>query len=125
MFLFAVDHDNEDFPVFESGAIMMYLAEKAGQLYPEDWNKRAEVNQWLFFMNGSSFMVRHTAPLHMTDFTPLIPELHTRFCGCEPENSPSRRRLCLRAYGQSHTKQILEYDLLSRFIDMATTSYVR
>jgi glutathione S-transferase len=48
----AVDHDNGDFPVFESGAIMMYLAEKAGQLYPSDYNKRAEVNQWLFFMNA-------------------------------------------------------------------------
>ena len=48
----AVDHDNADFPVFESGAIMMYLAEKAGKLYPEDWNKRSEVNQWMYFMNG-------------------------------------------------------------------------
>lgn len=49
----AVDHDNNDFPVFESGAIMMYLADKAGKLYPEEWNKRSEVNQWLFFMNGA------------------------------------------------------------------------
>ena len=48
----AVDHDNDDYPVFESGAIMMYLADKAGKLYPEEWNKRSEVNQWLFFMNG-------------------------------------------------------------------------
>lgn len=31
---------------------MMYLAEKAGKLYPEDWNKRSEVNQWMYFMNG-------------------------------------------------------------------------
>lgn len=33
---------------------MMYLAEKAGKLYPQDWNKRSEVNQWLFFMNAGA-----------------------------------------------------------------------
>ena len=29
----------------------MYLAEKAGQFYPSEWNKRSEVHQWLFFGN--------------------------------------------------------------------------
>lgn len=57
----AVDHDNNDYSVFESGAIMIYLADKAGSLYPEDWNKRSEVNQWLFFMNGVPLNAR---PLH-------------------------------------------------------------
>lgn len=31
---------------------MMYLADKAGQFYPAEWNKRSEVNQWLFFGNA-------------------------------------------------------------------------
>lgn len=54
----AVDHDNNDLPVFESGAVMMYLAEKAGKLYPSEWNKRTEVNQWMFFMNAG-VMLHH------------------------------------------------------------------
>jgi len=35
--------------VFESGAIMMYLAEKAGRFYPQVLRRRYEVNQWVLW----------------------------------------------------------------------------
>ena len=39
----------EPVALFESGAIMMYIAEKAGQFYPQDLRGRHEVNQWLIW----------------------------------------------------------------------------
>jgi glutathione S-transferase len=49
----AVDHDNDDYAVWESNAILMYLAEKAGnRFYPVLFSLRSEVHQWLFFQSA-------------------------------------------------------------------------
>ena len=48
-----VDHDppggGAPISIFESGAMMMYIAEKAGRFYPQDLRTRYEVNQWLIW----------------------------------------------------------------------------
>jgi GST-like protein len=41
--------DGKPLPLFESGAILLYLAEKTGQLLPADPARRYETIQWVFF----------------------------------------------------------------------------
>jgi len=46
-----VDTEN-DLSIFESGAIMIYLADKAGKLIPQDTAGRYKVMEWLMFQMG-------------------------------------------------------------------------
>ena len=67
-----VDHDGpggQPYSLFESGAILMYLAEKTAKLMPSDTNGRYTVIQWLMFqmanvgpLLGQNHHFRHYAP---------------------------------------------------------------
>ncbi len=50
-----VDHDTDGdpVPVFESGAILIYLAEKTGRFMPSDPLGRKETLEWLFWQVGN------------------------------------------------------------------------
>ena len=47
-----VDQNNDDYVVFESGAILLYLADLAGKFIPNDAKARLDVMQWLMLQIG-------------------------------------------------------------------------
>ncbi|WP_086930757.1 glutathione S-transferase N-terminal domain-containing protein [Agarilytica rhodophyticola] len=67
--------------VFESGAIMQYLANKYDQFYTSDERKRTEVNEWLFWQMGGLGPMGGQA-IHFYDYaSEKIPYAIDRYLG--------------------------------------------
>ena len=70
-----VDHANDDFVLAESGAILLYLAERSGKLWPTDPRLRHQAMQWLMFqmsaigpmLGQAMFFQRIAAPKGIVD----------------------------------------------------------
>jgi GSH-dependent disulfide-bond oxidoreductase len=111
-----VDGDANDFAVFESGAILIYLAEKCGRLLPIDARARSRVIQWVMFqMAGIGPMMGQANVFHRY-WPDRIPSVIARY-------QNECRRLFEVLNGQLAEKEFIvgEYSIA----DIATWCWVR
>jgi GSH-dependent disulfide-bond oxidoreductase len=74
-----VDRSADNFAVFESGAILMYLAEKTGRFMPHDVKGRSVVLQWLMFQMGGVGPMLGQANVFVRYFPQKIPAAIERY----------------------------------------------
>ena len=72
-----VDNSSSDpISVFESGAILMYLAEKSGRFFGEDERERVRVLEWLFWQIGGLGPMAGQVS-HFVNYAPNFPGDHS------------------------------------------------
>lgn len=74
-----VDPDYDNLAVFETGAIMVHLAEKTGRLLPSDAKGRARVMSWLMFQMGGVGPMMGQANTFYRYFPEKVPSVISRF----------------------------------------------
>lgn len=111
-----IDREADDFAVFESGAILIYLAEKTGRLMPQDAKARSRVLQWLMFQMGGVGPMMGQANVFFRYFPEKIQPAIDRYQG-------ETRRLfrVLDTHLRDHTYLAGEYSIA----DIANWAWVR
>ncbi len=76
-----VDRDADGFAVFESGAILIYLAEKTGLFMPTDAKGRSLTLQWLMWQVGGLGPMQGQANVFNRYFPETLPAVIKRYQG--------------------------------------------
>ena len=74
-----IDKANNNLHMFESGAIMIYLAEKTDMLMSKDPNKKAKTLEWLMFQMGGIGPMQGQAVVFERYFPEDVPQARTRY----------------------------------------------
>lgn len=111
-----VDHQHEDFCVFESGAILVYLAEQTGLFLPTDAKGRSRVMQWLMFQMGGVGPMMGQANVFFRYLDETIPRAINRY-----HNECRRLFEVLDGHLQHHEYLAGDYSIA----DMANWCWVR
>lgn len=111
-----VDRDEDNFTVFESGAIMIYLAEKTGQLLPSAVKPRSQVLQWLMLQMGGTGPMQGQAHVFFRYFPEKIPAVIARY-----QNETKRLYTVLDTRLKDHEYLVDEYSIA----DIAHWTWVR
>ena len=111
-----IDADEGGLTIFESGAILVYLAEKTGQLYGPDKVARSKVLQWLMFQMSGIGPMMGQANVFFRYFPEKIPAVIDRYQG-------EVRRLFGVLEGQLADQNYLAGDY--SIADIANWSWVR
>lgn len=111
-----IDREEGDFVVFESGAILVYLAEKCGQFLPVEPKQRSLVMQWLMFQMGGVGPMQGQAHIFYRYAAEKIPYAIDRY-------QSETRRLYEVLNGRLADNQFLAGEL--SIADFATFPWVR